>query len=86
MPLSLALESNGNRLTRGLPLRACGVIIESQAVQLRIDRTGWSTHVKIIDYCVAKVLASDATFKREAEFIDACLRQPGQFDEAGRHK
>jgi len=60
-------------------LKPSNLMIES-------DRSG-QLMVKIIDYGVAKVLASDATIQTQAEFIGTpAFASPEQFDEAGRQQ
>jgi serine/threonine protein kinase/Tfp pilus assembly protein PilF len=90
LPLSLALEVV-EQTARGLAAgEACGVIhrdlkpsnlmIESHASDQLL--------VKIIDYGVAKVIATqDATFRTQAGFIGTpAFASPEQFDEAGQQQ
>jgi len=91
LPLSLALEVM-EQTARGLAAgEACGVIhrdLKPSNLMIESDRSG-QLMVKIIDYGVAKVLASqsDATIRTQAEFIGTpAFASPEQFDEAGEQQ
>jgi predicted Ser/Thr protein kinase len=89
LPLSLALEVI-EQTARGLAAgEACGVIhrdLKPSNLMIESDRSG-QLMVKIIDYGVAKVMASDATIQTQAEFIGTpAFASPEQFDEAGQQQ
>lgn len=89
LPLSLALEVM-EQTTRGLAAgEACGVIhrdLKPSNLMIESDRSG-HLMVKIIDYGVAKVMASDATIQTQAEFIGTpAFASPEQFDEPGQQQ
>jgi tRNA A-37 threonylcarbamoyl transferase component Bud32 len=89
LPLSLALEVM-EQTTRGLAAgEACGVIhrdLKPSNLMIESDRSG-ELMVKIIDYGVAKVMASDTTIQTQAEFIGTpAFASPEQFDKAGQQQ
>jgi len=89
LPVSLALEVI-EQTARGLAAgEACGVIhrdLKPSNLMIESDRSG-QPMVKIIDYGVAKVMASDATIQTQAEFIGTpAFASPEQFDEAGQQQ
>jgi serine/threonine protein kinase len=89
LPLSLALEVI-EQTARGLAAgEARGVIhrdLKPSNLMIESDRSG-HLMVKIIDYGVAKVMASDATIQTQAEFIGTpAFASPEQFDEAGQQQ
>jgi len=87
--LSLALEVI-EQTARGLAAgEARGVIhrdLKPSNLMIESDRSG-HLMVKIIDYGVAKVMASDATIQTQAEFIGTpAFASPEQFDEPGQQQ
>src|SRR6266403_3635585 len=89
LPLTLALEVM-EQTTRGLAAgEACGVIhrdLKPSNLMIESDQSG-QLMVKIIDYGVAKVMASDATVQTQAEFIGTpAFASPEQFGEAGQQQ
>lgn len=89
LPISLALEVI-EQTARGLAAgEACGVIhrdLKPSNLMIESDGSG-HLMVKIIDYGVAKVMASDATIQTQAEFIGTpAFGSPEQFDEAGQQQ
>lgn len=87
LPLALALEVI-EQTARGLvAAEACGVVhrdLKPSNVMIESDRSG-QLIVKIIDFGVAKVMASDATARTQAGFIGTpAFASPEQFDEAGQ--
>jgi tRNA A-37 threonylcarbamoyl transferase component Bud32 len=89
LPLSLALEVI-EQTARGLAAgEARGVIhrdLKPSNLMIESDRSG-HLMVKIIDYGVAKVMASDATIQTQAEFIGTpAFASPEQFGEAGQQQ
>jgi len=89
LPVSLALEVI-EQTARGLAAgEARGVIhrdLKPSNLMIESDRSG-QPMVKIIDYGVAKVMASDATIQTQAEFIGTpAFASPEQFDEAGQQQ
>src|SRR6266404_16542 len=89
LPLSFALEVI-EQTARGLAAgEARGVIhrdLKPSNLMIESDRSG-ELMVKIIDYGVAKVMASDATIQTQAEFIGTpAFASPEQFDKAGQQQ
>jgi serine/threonine protein kinase len=89
LPLSLALEVI-EQTARGLAAgEARGVIhrdLKPSNLMIESDQSG-HVMVKIIDYGVAKVMASDATIQTQAEFIGTpAFASPEQFDEPGQQQ
>src|SRR6266481_8623718 len=89
LPLSFALEVM-EQTTRGLAAgEARGVVhrdLKPSNLMIESDRGG-QLMVKIIDYGVAKVMASDATIETQAEFIGTpAFASPEQFNEAGQQQ
>jgi serine/threonine-protein kinase len=89
LPLSLALEVI-EQTARGLAAgEACGVIhrdLKPSNLMIESDRSG-QLMVKIIDYGVAKVMASDDTVQTQAEFVGTpAFASPEQFNEPGRQQ
>jgi predicted Ser/Thr protein kinase len=89
LPLTLALEVM-EQTARGLAAgEACGVIhrdLKPSNLMIESDRSG-HLMVKIIDYGVAKVMASDETIQTQAEFIGTpAFASPEQFDEPGQQQ
>ena len=91
LPLSVALEVV-EQTARGLSTgEECGVIHRDlEAVELMLIESHASDQllVKIIDYGVAKVIATqNATFRTQAGFIGTpAFASPEQFDEAGQQQ
>jgi tRNA A-37 threonylcarbamoyl transferase component Bud32 len=89
LPLTLALEVM-EQTARGLAAgEACGVVhrdLKPSNLMIESDRSG-QLMVKIIDYGVAKVMASDATIQTQAEFIGTpAFASPEQFDKVGQQQ
>ena len=89
LPLPLALEVI-QQTARGLAAaEACGVVhrdIKPSNLMIESAASG-EVLVKIIDYGVAKVMASDATAQTQAGFIGTpAFASPEQFDEAGQRQ
>jgi serine/threonine protein kinase len=89
LPLSLALEVV-EQTARGLAAgEACGVIhrdLKPSNLMTESDPSG-QTLVKIIDYGIAKVMASDPTLQTQAGFIGTpAFASPEQFNEAGQQQ
>ena len=89
MALPLALEVI-QQTARGLAAaEACGVVhrdIKPSNLMIESAASG-EVLIKIIDYGVAKVMASDATAQTQAGFIGTpAFASPEQFDEAGQRQ
>jgi serine/threonine protein kinase/tetratricopeptide (TPR) repeat protein len=89
LALPLALEVI-QQTTRGLAAaEACGVVhrdIKPSNLMIESAASG-EVLIKIIDYGVAKVMASDATAQTQAGFIGTpAFASPEQFDEAGQRQ
>jgi predicted Ser/Thr protein kinase len=89
LPLTLALEVM-EQTARGLAAgEACGVVhrdLKPSNLMIESDRSG-QLMVKIIDYGVAKVMASDETIQTQAEFIGTpAFASPEQFFKAGQQQ
>jgi serine/threonine protein kinase len=89
LPLPLALEVI-QQTARGLAAaEACGVVhrdIKPSNLMIEPAASG-EVLVKIIDYGVAKVMASDPTAQTQAGFIGTpAFASPEQFDEAGQQQ
>jgi serine/threonine protein kinase len=89
LPLSLALEVM-EQTARGLAAgEARGVVhrdLKPSNLMIESDRSG-QLMVKIIDYGVAKVMASDETIQTQAEFIGTpAFASPEQFFKAGQQQ
>ena len=89
LPLPLALEVI-QQTARGLAAaEACGLVhrdIKPSNLMIESIASG-EILVKIIDYGVAKILASDGTVQTQAGFIGTpAFASPEQFDEAGQQQ